>query len=209
MSRVLFQRGQFSYSDTLFTARFLSFYALSIFPYALVVYATRVFYSMQDTRTPAWINIGGVGLNVALGIALLKPMGAPGIALASVLTYSLTAIVSFIVLKMRLGDLGGRKLAGALGRIVAATAVMALAVWFAIGRTDPAYGRGAAAPAPPCGCQSGPWWGTHCWSTTKRTMPRCVGNGARECRSPRTWISAGNRSSRSSARKASPRSRSK
>jgi putative peptidoglycan lipid II flippase len=138
ITRVLFQRGQFTYSDTLFTSRFLAFYALSIFPYALVIYATRVFYSMQDTRTPAWINIAGVALNVVLNIILLRPMGAPGIALASAVTYSVTAIVSFVVLRVRLGETHCGKVGGALGRIAAATGVMALAIWLANGHTQPA-----------------------------------------------------------------------
>jgi hypothetical protein len=137
VARVLFQRGQFTYSDTVFTARFLSLYALSIFPYALVVYATRVFYSLQDTRTPAWINIAGVALNIALNFALLRTMGAPGIALASAITYTVTAVVSFVVLRMRLGSIGGRPLADALARLAVATAVMSLAVWAVLAGTRP------------------------------------------------------------------------
>ncbi|MCX7624700.1 MAG: murein biosynthesis integral membrane protein MurJ, partial [Candidatus Sumerlaeaceae bacterium] len=67
--RVVFERGQFSYANTRFTAQFLAIYALSILPYSLVVLATRAFYAQKDTLTPMWINIFGVILSILCIVA--------------------------------------------------------------------------------------------------------------------------------------------
>ena len=72
--RVLFERGNFSYADSLVTSSFLRIYALSILPYALVVFATRAFYARTDTATPAWINVGGVVMKTRDAIASSPPV---------------------------------------------------------------------------------------------------------------------------------------
>ncbi|MEI7634928.1 MAG: murein biosynthesis integral membrane protein MurJ [bacterium] len=124
ISRVLFERGEFTYTDSIFTARFLSLYALSILPYSLVIFATRVFYSMKDTVTPAWINIIGVAVNIGLNFLLMRFMGVPGIALSSTLTYTATTIISFVMIHHKLGSLDGRRMGVSFGKMALASAAM-------------------------------------------------------------------------------------
>lgn len=149
VARVLFERGQFTWSDTRFTASFLRVYALSIFPYALVIFATRVFYSFSDTRTPAWINVGGVVVNVVLNFVLLRWMGAPGIALSSTVTYTLTTIVSLVIIRRRYRGLGGREFALGMGRMALAGLLMALAVSAALHGSRPGVALIAGGPRAP------------------------------------------------------------
>lgn len=128
--RVLFEHrgGQFKYADSLFAANFLSYYALSIAPYALVMFATRVFYSTKDTGTPAIINIVGVVFNAIISYILLKKMGAAGIALGATLTYALTTAASLMVIRGRAGGLGGRPFWITMAKIFASAVLMLVAV---------------------------------------------------------------------------------
>jgi murein biosynthesis integral membrane protein MurJ len=128
--RVLFEHrgGQFTFSDSLFASDFLSYYALSIGPYAMVMFATRVFYSMKDTGTPAVINIAGVVFNAVISYILLKTMGAAGIALGASLTYIVTTAVSMYMIRRETGGLGGRTFWFPIGKMLLASGLMAIAV---------------------------------------------------------------------------------
>lgn len=128
--RVLFEHrgGMFTYSDSLFAGDFLEYYALSIAPYALVMFATRVFYSMNDTGTPAIINIVGVVFNAIISYALLKYMGAKGIALGATVTYAATTTASLIMIRQITKGLGGREFWIAVGKMCAAAVLMAMVV---------------------------------------------------------------------------------
>ncbi len=137
-ARVFFERGQFTYADTRFTSSFLRIYALSIFPYALVIFVTRVFYSFSDTKTPAWINVAGVAINIGLNFLLLRWMSVPGIALASVITYSLTTAVSLVIIRRRYHGLGGVPFASAITRMLVAGGVMGVVVAGGLVLTRPA-----------------------------------------------------------------------
>ncbi len=99
--RVLFERGQFTYANTRFTAQFLSIYAVSILPYSLVILATRGFYAWQDTVTPTWINVGGVVLSIAVMFGFYPRFGVLSVPLAAVVTYTVTTSVSYALLKKR------------------------------------------------------------------------------------------------------------
>lgn len=128
--RVLFEHrgGQFTYSDSLFASAFLGYYALSIAPYALVMFATRVFYSTKDTATPAAINIAGVAFNAVISYVLLKTMGAAGIALGAALTYALTTAASLVMIKRLTGGLGGRAFWVPMLKMAGAAALMVVVV---------------------------------------------------------------------------------
>jgi len=128
--RVLFEHkgGQFTYADSLFAASYLKWYALSIAPYAMVMFGTRVFFSRKDTATPAGINIIGVIFNAIVSYLLLKAMGAPGIALSAALTYSLTTSLSLFMIKRVTGGLGGKMFWLPIAKMLGAALLMAIVV---------------------------------------------------------------------------------
>lgn len=130
LTRALFEHrgGRFEYADSLFMAKYLNLYALSIVPYALVVFGTRIFYSMKDTKTPAVINISGVFTNAALSYFLLKKMGTPGIGLAASITYTLTMLTSYTIIRRRIGSLDGKKIIFSIAKMAGASILMVIAV---------------------------------------------------------------------------------
>jgi len=94
MVAILYQYGKFSYSDTVNTSQALVFYAIGLFAYASVRVAVSFFYSLKDAKTPVKISVVAVACNIILNLALMKPLGFKGLALAT----SVSAIVNLSLL---------------------------------------------------------------------------------------------------------------
>ena len=128
LTRILFERGEFTYANTRFTARFLQIYSLSILPYALVVLASRGFYAYQNTRTPMWINIVGVAVSILVMFSLYPAIGVLSVAAAAVVTYCLTTFVSYLILFRDAGTSRHLNDLRSLWRVVAAAGCMSITV---------------------------------------------------------------------------------
>jgi len=103
----------------------------------------RGFYALRDTRTPFFLNIVENLLNIGLAIVLEPWLGVKGLALAYALAYSIAALVALVALRRRVGLLGGRRLALAVGKVGVASAAMAAAVVLVAHRVGSDQGGGA------------------------------------------------------------------
>ena len=92
--RVILGTGSFDWEDTILTMDTLGFFALSLFAQAIIPLQTRVFYARQDSRTPFFIGLSVVIVNIFLSIWLAGRMGVAGLALA----FSISTILNFILL---------------------------------------------------------------------------------------------------------------
>jgi putative peptidoglycan lipid II flippase len=122
---VLFQRGAFGPEDARLTSAALAAYAIGLPAYAMVKSLAPAFFAREDTATPVRAAVVAVAANIALSLALIGPLGAPGIALAS----SCAAWINVAVLGYWLArhkhvtlDSGFRR---RVPRLVLASAVMA------------------------------------------------------------------------------------
>ena len=106
----------------------LRFYALGLTAHVCLELAARAFFALQDTVTPLLLAAGSAALNIALGLLLMQPLGAPGLALANSLAVTVEVIALLFLLRPRLGGIEGRETAGQLLRVLAATAVMVAAL---------------------------------------------------------------------------------
>lgn len=88
--------------------------------------ASRSFYAQKDTRTPLYISIVSIGLNVVLAITLSMyfNMGVYGLALAQSLTAVLEVSTLFYVMSRRIPRLFDRTFLNVLGRMAFATGIM-------------------------------------------------------------------------------------
>src|SRR5690606_15993924 len=88
-------------------------FVVGLVPFSLVFVLQRVFYSLEDTRTPFFIEVIKSTLFVggALGCALLplEWIGA-GVALVTALVALVHFLITFVWLRARLGPLDGRLL---------------------------------------------------------------------------------------------------
>lgn len=128
--RLLFQRGAFDLEATKLTSQALFYYALGIFAYAGTKIVAAVFYSLQDTKTPLKVAVLALSLNVVLNLILMIPMGVGGLALATAISSTVNLAILLIILRLRIGKLGLRKIIETVKRVLLATAGMGAACYF-------------------------------------------------------------------------------
>src|SRR5579871_2144813 len=80
---VAFEHGAFKANATHQAAGVLAAYALGMPALLVDRIASASFLSRGDTATPMKVTLLGVAVNVALKVALFRPLGAPGLALAT------------------------------------------------------------------------------------------------------------------------------
>jgi len=91
--RIVFQRNQFNFNDTVNTANALKMYSLGLLFFSLNMTFTKIFHSILDTKTPVKISAILLVSNIIFSLLLLKPFKHSGIALAS----SLSAFIGTII----------------------------------------------------------------------------------------------------------------
>ncbi|MDX9870840.1 MAG: murein biosynthesis integral membrane protein MurJ [Clostridia bacterium] len=127
--RLLFQQGLFTPEDTEATAYALLFYCIGLFAYSAIQLLNRVFYALQDTRTPVTVGILTILINIALNFWLIGSLAHGGLALA----YSLAGIVNMIgllvVLRIRIGSIDGRKMLASFLKTTGVSVIMGLAAY--------------------------------------------------------------------------------
>jgi len=125
--RLLFEHGAARPTDTVEIARTLQGFAAGLLFFSAFQLMTRTFYSMQDTRTPALVNVGGAIVNVAAALLYIGPLdlGLRGMALAHATSYLVAATVLFLLLRARLGALDERTIGRTLGKAALAAVLSA------------------------------------------------------------------------------------
>jgi putative peptidoglycan lipid II flippase len=134
--RLLLEHGATHRAGAHLVAVVLVFFSIGLFSYSAFQLLLRAFYAMQDTRTPALINIGAVTLNVIVNFVYFHFLGVKGLALGHATAYTFAAVVSVIILRRRMGGIEGATIVRGLGKIVVAagaTAGVAYLVSTAIG----------------------------------------------------------------------------
>lgn len=114
--RLLLQHGVMRAQSTELLARMLQNFSVGLFSFCAFQLLLRAFYAMQDTRTPALINVGAVALNTAVNFLYFRYLKVEGLALGHATAYTCAAVAAVIILRRRLGGLEGRRLLAALGR---------------------------------------------------------------------------------------------
>lgn len=129
---VLFERGAFGRLESIATSAALSAYALGLPAYVLIKVLAPGFFAREDTKTPVQIAVVCLVANVLFVLLLIGPLKHVGIALATVLSSWLNALLLGGILHRRgLFRLDAR-LKHRLPRIVLAGLAMALTVWLAM-----------------------------------------------------------------------------
>ncbi len=121
--------GDLSLASARLTAQTLAWFGGGLVFFSTYLYTLRGFYSLQDTRTPFWVNLGENALNIGLALALHPSMGVQGLALAWSIAYGVSAVVAVALLRRRLGRLDGRRTLAAGLRIAVASIVLGGATW--------------------------------------------------------------------------------
>jgi putative peptidoglycan lipid II flippase len=124
--RLLFGRGAFDTLAISMTSNALVFYSIGIIGIGLREVLSRVFYSMQDAKTPMINAAIGMVLNIILNIVLSKYMGIGGLALATSIAAIITTGLMFISLRKKIGSFGMKQITISFFKILFASLIMGL-----------------------------------------------------------------------------------
>ncbi|WP_257306415.1 murein biosynthesis integral membrane protein MurJ [Geothrix campi] len=126
---LLFRTGAYTPMASDWTALTLVFQSVGLVFVAAQRLGNQALYALKDYRGPAALAGGTLLLNVALSLALLKPLGTGGLALANGLA-SLAGLAGLLLrLRPRLPGLDLRPLLKATARALAACILMGLLAW--------------------------------------------------------------------------------
>lgn len=131
----LFQWGGFTAEMARAAAPVLLMTGLILLPFSIGQISTVAFYSMQDTRTPALVNVGVVALRVTAQVVfyalLAASLAAAGLMLGNGVSYVATTLVMGALLSRRVGGLAVRPILVTLGKVVVAAGGAGLVAWLA------------------------------------------------------------------------------
>ena len=97
--------------------------------------ASRAFYAQQDTKTPFYVSIFAIGLNIALAVWFTQSLnlGAYGLAYAQSIVAVLEVIILLCIIHRRLnGGLIDKQLISAIGRMASASGFMAIVTYITV-----------------------------------------------------------------------------
>ena len=152
--RVILGYGAFSWEDTRLTAAALGAFAISIFAQSLIPLFSRAFYAISDTKTPVFINVVCVFINIFLSFWFLRLMDGGGqffelvgrllkvsdmdniSVLALPLAFSISSIINFLWLyfafSTKVAEFDSSRILNSIVKINIAVALMAMAVYLTL-----------------------------------------------------------------------------
>ena len=98
---ILFERGAFLVEDTLYTAQVLSIFSLGLPAYIFIKVLVTCFFAREDTKTPLYVSIISVAINVVLSLLLISTMREMGIALATTVSAWINTLLLFFILRFK------------------------------------------------------------------------------------------------------------
>ena len=131
LTRLIYQRGAFTASQTTAVASCLAALCLGLTFNGTMLMLNRSFFSLQDNWVPTVIALGNLFLNGLLDVAF-SPLGIWGIPLATSFVNIAGTAALLLVLRGRLGRIGFGAIASSFVRVLLAAAIagaVAFGVW--------------------------------------------------------------------------------
>jgi putative peptidoglycan lipid II flippase len=136
----VYERGEFGHDSTIMTTSAFIMYSIGLLSLAIRDVITKVFYSMQDTKSTMYIGAMTVFLNIILNILLIKPLAHTGLALATSLSEIITLPLFFIILRQKIGGIGLKNTSTLFIKSCMASLVMGAVVYFCYNYVSPLLG---------------------------------------------------------------------
>jgi putative peptidoglycan lipid II flippase len=120
--------GHSTPAQTATTGAALAMFALGLPGFCTYLYLVRVLQAMQRTKVAFFLYLVENGLNVALAVALVGPLGVRGLALSLSIAYSVAALLALAVFRQWFGRLAEAGAWAPLRRVALACVPMAIVV---------------------------------------------------------------------------------
>ena len=131
---VLFlEQGAFTESSTQLVYSILIFFSVRVISEASLEILARLFYAQHDTRTPMFVALGWLMVNITFAYLLVGTLDVRGLALASTIAFTLQSVLLFLLNRRRLGYLYERELLASAVRAILGALGMVVVILF-IGR---------------------------------------------------------------------------
>ncbi len=131
----IYQRGVFDPHSTDLVAWALIWYAAGLVGHSIVEILSRAFYALYDTKTPVFVGVVAMSLNVLLSILFSRSfisigwMPHGGLALANTLATFLESFALLFFMRRRLGGLEGKNILNGALKALASGFFMGSALW--------------------------------------------------------------------------------
>ncbi|MBI3860669.1 MAG: murein biosynthesis integral membrane protein MurJ [Planctomycetia bacterium] len=132
LTRLLFQHGDFTASDTARVTPIVIAYAAGVWAYCAIPVLYRGCYAVAERKLPVTVGIIAVLLDLTLNLSLVWPFGERGLAASTAISASVQVALLSWLIQRRIGQLDWRHLSATAGKALTATATMA-AVYYATG----------------------------------------------------------------------------
>jgi putative peptidoglycan lipid II flippase len=121
---LLYERGRFDAQDTRAVATLLVAYSVGLLGYSAYFFLVRAFYSRQNTKTPALLNVAIFLLYAALAYTLSRLLEVLGVVLALSIAYAVLAALGLLATRREIKRIDGRRLLRSTAKALVAGAVM-------------------------------------------------------------------------------------
>jgi len=139
---VFFGRGAFDGVAVDATAGALTAYAFGIPAYVVIKGFAVFYFAREDTKTPIYIGLVAMAVNIILNVILMGPFLHVGLAMASAIAAWLNVLLLAFFLVRRGNFAMDRRLTRALPRMAVAAAIMGIGLWLALPVMAPWFAAG-------------------------------------------------------------------
>lgn len=126
----IYEGGKFTRENTLLTANALKLYAIGFTAAGLRIYLNRVYFGLQDTKTPFVNQIITSGIYIVLSFALTKNLDYKGIAMAFTISCIIEVLILITLLKKKIKELDLIYYVKSFVKVLLSSLVMATAVYY-------------------------------------------------------------------------------
>ena len=128
--KLLFERNNFTPENTATVSNILIFHSLGLVFFGLLMILNRIYYAFRNVWTPLKVALFSIIANALLNWLLVKYMDVAGVALSTTLVAVFNVVTLTIILRKKVGLLGGRKIAVSFAKIILSSALMGAAIYF-------------------------------------------------------------------------------
>ena len=141
ITRLVYERGAFDAESTRLTAEALFWFSFSLPFSGINLLLTRAFFSLQRPWLPTALAAGSLVVNLAVALALYRPLGIAGIVIGTAVSTAAMAIGQAVYLRRELEGLDVARTLSTLAQVLLASVAFGLAaygIWYGL---DEAVGR--------------------------------------------------------------------
>ena len=134
--RLLYERGEFTDTDTVATANVLFVYAFGLCGFSALKIVTDGFYAFKDIRAPVIVSLCGVALNICMNYMFIFQgfwLNERAIVFSTVTTVTLNSVVLLFLLRRRINKIGFNLVFKVALKVLCASVVMGVVCWVSNG----------------------------------------------------------------------------